>query len=194
MSEFSATPEKLQYEAIPAKNTAYSAHQYKEKYTESIADPSKFWSEASNKYLKWFTPYQRVMDGDFESGDINWFQAGTLNACYNCIDKHLPEKADQAAIIWERDEKGTAETITYSVLSKEVCKIANVMKSKGVKKGDVVTIYMPMIPQTAMVMLACARIGAIHSVVFAGFSMDALRDRINGCDSKASGDKCHGTN
>lgn len=178
--------EKLVYDAIPTKVESYGSNPaaYKEKYAESIADPNKFWGEASDKYLKWFTPYQRVMDGGFESGDVNWFSAGKLNACYNCIDKHLPEKADQAAIIWERDERGTSETITYRQLHQEVSKIANVMKSKGVKKGDVVTIYMPMIPQTAMVMLAAARIGAIHSVVFAGFSKDALRDRINGCDSK----------
>ena len=137
----------------------------------------------SKKYLKWIVPFNRVRDGGFVEGDINWFAGGKINACYNCVDKHIPSRENQVAILWEGDEMGDGKKITYKELAREVSKIANVLKSRGVQKGDVVTIYMPMIPETAMVMLACARIGAVHSVVFAGFSADSLRDRINDCDS-----------
>lgn len=138
----------------------------------------------SEKYLSWFSPFNRVLEGSFEDGDVRWFANGKINACYNCIDRHLPQRADQTAIIWEADEIGAHKHITYRELYQEVCRIANVMKMHGVKKGDVVTIYMPMIPQIAMTMLACARLGAIHSIVFAGFSADSLRDRIRDCNSR----------
>ena len=157
---------------------------YRDKYNKSIEDPAKFWTDMSEKHLSWFSPFDRVMEGCFEDGDVKWFANGKINACYNCIDRHLPQRENQTAIIWEGDEIGTHRKITYRQLSREVCKISNVMKMNGVKKGDVVTIYMPMIPQVAMTMLACARIGAIHSIVFAGFSADSLRDRIVDCNSK----------
>lgn len=159
-------------------------NEYRAAYNESIANPTKFWTEMSAKYLHWFSPFDRVLEGSFEDGDVKWFANGKINACYNCVDRHLPHKANQTAIIWEGDEIGTHRYITYRELSQEVCRIANVMKMQGVKKGDVVTIYMPMIPEVAMTMLACARIGAIHSIVFAGFSADSLRDRILDCNSK----------
>ena len=134
--------------------------------------------------MTWSTPFTKVSSGDFDHGDIAWFAGGKLNACYNCVDKHLPHRAEQTAIIWDGDEIGTSRLITYAELAREVSKIANVLKAEGVKKGDVVTLYMPMIPELTMTMLACARIGAIHSVVFAGFSAEALRDRIVDCNSK----------
>eukprot|EP01038_Epipyxis_sp_PR26KG_P015523 gene15523-20952_t len=154
-------------------------------YNLSINDPIKFWGNVATKYVTWQSPFKKVMDGGFSEGDINWFTEGKLNACYNCVDKHVEAKRDQVAILWESDEiDDLGRSITYGELQQQVCRIANVFKSKGVKKGDCVTIYMPMVPELAMVMLACARIGAIHSVVFAGFSADSLRDRINDCDSK----------
>jgi len=119
-----------------------------------------------------------VQSGSLLNGDVNWFANGKLNVCYNCIDKHLENgRGDQTAIIWEGDEPSDSKKISYNELAQQVCKIANVMKSKGVRKGDVVTIYMPMIPELAMVMLACARIGAVHSCVFAGFSSEALKGK-----------------
>ncbi len=166
------------------KTPSEALNEYHTRYKQSIEDPETFWDNEAKKYLSWTTPYKRVLSGSFEDGDVNWFTEGKLNACYNCLDKHLETRADQTAIIWESDEIGESQSITYSELTKEVCRIANVMKKIGVQKGDVVTLYMPMTPQLAMVMLACARIGAIHSVVFAGFSADSLRDRINDCGSK----------
>jgi len=159
-------------------------NEYRAAYQKSIENPTQFWTEMSEKYLSWFSPFNRVLEGSFVDGDVKWFANGKINACYNCIDRHLPERADQTAIIWEGDEIGTSKYITYRELSQEVGRIANVMKSNGVKKGDVVTIYMPMIPEVAYTMLACARIGAVHSIVFAGFSADSLRDRILDCNSK----------
>ena len=157
---------------------------YIQRYTQSLDDPDAFWTEEANKYLTWITPFTKVSSGDFDNGDINWFTDGKLNACYNCVDKHLPHRAHQTAIIWDGDEIGTSRLITYAELAREVSKIANVMKTYGVRKGDVVTLYMPMIPELAMTMLACARIGAVHSVVFAGFSAESLKGRIVDCNSK----------
>jgi acetyl-CoA synthetase len=159
-------------------------NEYRAEYERSIANPTAFWTAMSDRHLSWFSPFDRVLEGSFEDGDVKWFANGKINACYNCVDRHLPHRENQTAIIWEGDEIGTNQHITYRELSQEVCRIANVMKMNGVKKGDVVTIYMPMIPQVAMTMLACARIGAIHSIVFAGFSADSLRDRIADCNSK----------
>eukprot|EP01041_Mallomonas_annulata_P004796 gene4796-9562_t len=174
------------YAPIPAfeKTVEKSFSEYQSRYNESIADPNTFWSNEARTYLTWFSPFHNVVGGSFIEGDINWFSGGKLNACYNCVDKHLPNKADQIAIIWEADEPGQGKSITYAELSRQICRIANIMKAKGVKKGDVVTIYMSMVPELAMVMLACARIGAIHSVVFAGFSADSLRDRLVDCSSR----------
>lgn len=140
-----------------------------------MESPHEFWTEEANKYIEWFSPFTRVMDGDFVEGDMNWFANGKMNVCYNCVDKHLATKHDQVAIIWEGDEPGLSRNITFAELSREVSRIANVLKAKGVKKGDVVTLYMPMIPELAMTMLACARIGAIHSIVFAGFSAESVK-------------------
>lgn len=182
MSVF-AVPEVTSYPPIVPRAENFAAR-YHELYDLSLNNPTSFWDEASKQYLKWHRPYNKVYSGSFLDGDINWFDSGQINACYNCIDKHLPAREDQVAIIWESDEIGNSKKITFRELAKEVSRIANVLRLKGVKRGDVVTIYLPMIPEVAMVMLACARIGAIHSVVFAGFSANALRSRINDCNSK----------
>ena len=131
---------------------------YRAAHARSIDKPDEFWDEMAQKHLSWFEPYDLVRDGGFELGDICWFRNGKINACWNCIDRHLPEKRDQVAIIWEGDEVGTNRSITYKELHVEVCRIANALKSRGVGKGDVVTIYMPMIPEVAMVMLALSLI------------------------------------
>jgi len=174
------------YAPIPAygKTVEESWNEYQSRYNESISNPQKFWTEEALKFLTWFSPFHGVMNGSFEEGDINWFSGGKLNASYNCIDKHLSTKSDKIAIIWESDEPGQGRSITYGELARDVNRISNIMKSYGIQKGDVVTIYMSMVPELAMVMLACTRIGAIHSVVFAGFSAESLRDRIVDCQSK----------
>jgi len=156
---------------------------YREMYRASIEDPEAFWGE-HGKRISWIKPYNRVKNTSF-NGEINikWFEDGTLNACANCVDRHLEKRGDQTAIIWEGDEPKVDARITYKQLHEQVCKFANVLKSRGVKKGDRVTIYMPMIPEAAYAMLACARIGAVHSVVFGGFSPDSLAGRITDCGS-----------
>ncbi|MEQ8964722.1 MAG: acetate--CoA ligase [Azospirillaceae bacterium] len=158
---------------------------YRRMYDQSISDPEGFWGE-HGKRLTWMKPYTKVKDVSFK-GDVHirWFEDGTLNASYNCIDRHLATKADETAIIWEGDSPSDHKHISYAELHQNVCRLANVLKERGIKKGDVVTIYMPMIPEAAYAMLACARIGAIHSVVFGGFSPDSLRDRIQDADSVA---------
>jgi acetyl-CoA synthetase len=156
----------------------------KERYELSVNDPNKFWSEEAFKHLSWSKPFSIVSEGEFAAGSMKWFSDGKLNACYNAVDRHVENgKGDQVAMIWEGDEAGNTTSITFRDMYDEINRIANVMKAHGVKKGDVVTFYMPMIPQLPLAMLACARIGAIHSVVFAGFSSDALRDRIRDCNS-----------
>jgi acetyl-CoA synthetase len=156
---------------------------YKKLYEESVADPAKFWGE-QGKRLTWIKPYTKVKNTRYE-GDVSikWYEDGTLNASYNCIDRHLKDRADQTAIIWEGDDPNESRHITYAELHDNVCRLANVLKAHGIKKGDRVTIYLPMIPEAAYAMLACARIGAIHSVVFGGFSPDSLAGRIQDCDS-----------
>ncbi len=168
-----------------AKNALISESQYDAMYRSSIEDNETFWAE-QGKRIDWIQPYTKIKDVSYAKDDlhIRWFYDGTLNVSYNCIDRHLPQRRDQAAIIWEGDEPDTAKTITYGELYEAVCRFANVLKELGVNKGDRVTIYMPMIPEAAYAMLACARIGAVHSVVFGGFSPDSLADRINDCDSK----------
>jgi len=157
---------------------------YTAMYAESIADPNAFWAR-HGKRIDWIRPYSRISDVSYDAGDlhINWFADGTLNAAANCLDRHLARRADQTAIIWEGDDPADSRHITYAELHEEVCRFANVMKAEGAKKGDRITIYMPMIPEAAVAMLACARIGAVHSVVFGGFSPDALAGRIQDCDS-----------
>ena len=156
---------------------------YQQMYDRSIADPEGFWGE-QGKRLHWSKPYTQIKDVSY-TGDVHirWFQDGELNACYNCVDRHLDTRADQTAIIWEGDSPSDHKHVSYSELHQNVARLANVLKARGIKKGDVVTIYMPMIPEAAYAMLACARIGAIHSVVFGGFSPDSLRDRIQDCGS-----------
>ena len=157
---------------------------YQAMYAASIADPDAFWAE-HGKRIDWIRPYSQISDVSYEAGDlhINWFADGTLNAATNCLDRHLATRGDQTAIIWEGDDPADSRHITYAELHEEVCRFANVMKAEGAKKGDRITIYMPMIPEAAVAMLACARIGAVHSVVFGGFSPDALAGRIRDCDS-----------
>jgi acetyl-CoA synthetase len=154
-------------------------------YAKSIADPLTFWGE-QGRSLDWIKPYTKVHSGDFSGAvDIKWFEDGTLNVSVNCIDRHLPQRAGQTAIIWEPDDPSeSARHITYSELHEKVCAFANVLKRHGVAKGDRVVIYLPMIPEAAYALLACTRIGAVHSVVFAGFSPQSLRDRIKDCGAK----------
>ncbi len=159
------------------------AARYEEMYQRSVSDPDGFWGDEA-KRLDWITPWQRVKNTSFDSPvSIKWFEGGQLNVSTNCIDRHLEKRGDQVAIIWEGDDPTVSKSITYRELHEEVCRFANVLKSRGVKKGDRVTIYMPMIPEAAYAMLACTRIGAIHSVVFGGFSPDSLAGRIHDCDS-----------
>ena len=170
-------------------NTAESAWcdeaGYFKLYEQSIADPEAFWAE-HGKRIHWFKPFTQVKDVSYGPGDVHikWFHDGTTNASYNCIDRHLPTRENDVAIIWEGDDPNDQQHITYGELHEAVCRLANAMKARGVKRGDRVTIYMPMIPEAAYAMLACTRIGAIHSVVFGGFSPDALAGRIQDCQSE----------
>jgi acetyl-CoA synthetase len=152
-------------------------------YERSLADPDRFWAEQAQR-INWIKPFTKAQSGSFE-GDVRiaWYEDGTLNAAYNCLDRHLARRAEQTAILWEADEPGEDRRITYRELHEAVCRFANVLKARGVRKGDRVTIYLPMIPEIAVAMLACARIGAIHSVVFGGFSPDSLVGRIRDCRS-----------
>ncbi|MDP7456332.1 MAG: acetate--CoA ligase [Alphaproteobacteria bacterium] len=156
---------------------------YFKEYERSLNDPEDFWAEQGNR-LDWIRPFTRVKDVSF-SGDVHvkWFNDGTINACHNCLDRHLEARGDQTAIIWEGDDPNESKHITYRELHEQVCRFANALKSAGAQKGDRITIYMPMIPEATVAMLACARIGAIHSVVFGGFSPDALAGRIQDCNS-----------
>lgn len=151
---------------------------YLEMYRRSLHDPDGFWADQANEFVTWFKTWDSVQDCDLKAARIKWFQGGLLNVSYNCLDRHLDTRGDQAAIIWEGDDPSRDKTISYRALHDEVCRFSNVLKSRGVKKGDRVSIYMPMVPEAAVAMLACTRIGAVHSVVFGGFSPDALKDRI----------------
>lgn len=168
-----------------AERSLLTNEQYSQMYQRSVNEPDAFWAE-HGKRLHWFSPFSQVKNTSFAAGkvSINWFADGVLNASYNCLDRHLPERANQVAYFWEGDSPDVQKTVTYGQLHQQVCKLANGMKALGVEKGDRVTIYLPMIPEAAVALLACARIGAVHSVVFAGFSPDALGSRIVDCDSK----------
>jgi len=174
---------------IPTKDNiakeAYisSMNEYQRLYKESIEQPDKFWRQQAEK-LSWFHPFHAVSDADLEEIDFAWFSGGRINACFNCVDRHLEHSADKTALIWVADEPGEYQHITFRQLKHHIARIANVLLSHGVRRGDTVCIYMPMIPETVYTMLACARIGAIHTVVFGGFSAESLRDRI--LDAKAS--------
>ena len=174
----------LDVPAAVAKAALIDADGYKAMYERSIADPEGFWAE-HGKRIDWIKPYAAIKDVSYDAGDlhIRWFQDGTLNASANCLDRHLATRGDQTAILWEGDDPSESRAISYRELHAEVCKLANVLKDLGVSKGDRVTIYMPMIPEATVAMLACARIGAIHSVVFGGFSPDSLANRLQDCDS-----------
>ena len=166
-----------------AKTALIDKAKYREMYDRSVKDPEGFWAD-QGKRLDWIKPFTKVMDYDFNAPvHTKWYYDGTLNASANCIDRHLPKRANQTAIIWEGDDPSVSKAITYKELHEQVCRLANAMKARGVKKGDRVTVYMPMIPEAVYAILACARIGAMHSVVFGGFSPDALAGRIVDCDS-----------
>ncbi|MBU1069918.1 acetate--CoA ligase [Myxococcota bacterium] len=168
------------------KKTAYIDNdKYLAMYDESVKDPEGFWSKQAEEFLTWDKKWNKVLDWDFTRGHIEWFRGGKINVSANCLDRHLIDgNADKVAILWEGNEPSEIRKLTYRDLYQEVCRAANVLKQHGVKKGDTVAIYMPMIPELAITMLACTRIGAIHSIVFGGFSSDALRDRINDAGSK----------
>ena len=162
-----------------AKQRAHlSIDQYQDLYQKSINAPETFWPEMANEFLTWSKPWEQLTESNLMTGTAGWFIGGKLNACYNCVDRHLPERAQQTAILWEGDDPSQQATITYQDLHQRVCQLANLLIQRGVKKGDRVCLYMPIIPEAAYAMLACARIGAVHSVVFGGFSPQALQDRI----------------
>ena len=165
-------------------NTHLNKEQYQEMYTRSINEPDTFWAEQAKQNLDWFEPFERVSNYDFHTADIKWFEGGKLNVSYNCIDRHLSNRANQTAIIWEGDDPNQSEHITYQQLHDRVCQLSNAIKAQGVGKGDRVCLYMPMVPEAVYAMLACSRIGAVHSVVFGGFSPEALRGRINDSECK----------
>ncbi|WP_069471468.1 acetate--CoA ligase [Candidatus Marithrix sp. Canyon 246] len=168
-----------------------SYEKYQEMYDQSISDPETFWAEQAKTFLTWFKEWDQVQDCNFDEGKIRWFEGAKLNVSYNCLDRHLETRGDQVAIIWEGDDPAVDQKITYRDLYEKVCRLANVLKQQGVKKGDRVCIYLPMIPEAAVAMLACSRIGAVHSVVFGGFSPEALKDRIldSGCEVVITADE-----
>ena len=155
-----------------------SEEEFSDMYQHSITNPNEFWHEQASKYLEWISEWDQVSEHDFSKGQVSWFKGGKLNATVNCIDRHLASRANQTAIIWEGDDPDESNHISYRELHESVCKFSNALKERGVNKGDRVCIYMPMIPEAAYAMLACSRIGAIHSVVFGGFSPESLKDRI----------------
>jgi len=169
-----------------AADAHIDAEKYAAMYRGSITDPEGFWAEQAERFVTWSKKWDRVSDYSFDADDlyIKWFEGGKLNVAYNCLDRHLETRGDQTAIVWEGDDPAKDRKLTYRELHREVCKLGNVLKSRGVGKGDRVCIYMPMIPEAAVAMLACARIGAVHSVVFGGFSPDSLRDRILDADCR----------
>jgi acetyl-CoA synthetase len=178
----SDSPQLIKVKDSIAKGAKVTRAQYEAMYKRSIDDPEGFWGEMG-KRLDWMKPYTEVKDVLFAKDDvrIRWYCDGTLNVAWNCIDRHLPKRAQQTALLWEGDDPNVSKHITYAELHEKVCRLANVLKARGVKKGDRVCIYMPMIPEAAYAMLACARIGAVHSIVFGGFSPDSLKDRLIDC-------------
>ncbi len=178
MSEFPVHPVPEHW-----KESAWiNQDRYQAMYQQSIENPLQFWSQQAANFLQWESPWQDVYDYDFARGEATWFGGGKLNVAVNCIDRHLADRAEQTALIWEGDEPTEDKKISYRELHDKVSRMGNVLRDRGVKKGDRVCIYMPMIPEAAYAMLACARIGAVHSVVFGGFSPEALKDRILDCD------------
>lgn len=174
MSDHSIYPVDKQF----SKDAWVDQEKYHTMYRRSVENPDAFWAEQSEQFLTWDSPWKSISQSDFSRAEANWFIGGKLNVTVNCIDRHLPDRANQTAIIWEGDDPADNSFISYSQLHEQVCRLGNLLRKRGVKKGDRVCIYMPMIPEAAYAMLACARIGAVHSVVFGGFSPDALKDRI----------------
>lgn len=174
-------------DAVYNPSTSASLALYKSAHASSIQDTASYWSQLAKSKLDWFAPFPSTVTGSFKDGSVSWFSGGKLNVCFNAVDRYcLPpfNRGEEIAIIWEGDEPDAIKRITYRELQLDVCRIANALKASGVQKGDVVTLYMPMVPELAMTMLACARIGAVHSVIFAGFSADAIADRIHDAKSK----------
>ena len=172
---------------VPPEFAAHShltRQQAEAMYQRSVTDPEGFWAEQAELFLTWNKPWDKVLEWDFHRAHIRWFEGGKLNVCYNCVDRHLPNRASQTALIWEGDDPDQDATISYQQLYEQVTRLANALKARGVRKGDRVCIYMPMIPEAVYAMLACARIGAVHSVVFGGFSPEALKDRILDSDCR----------
>ena len=167
------------------KNSIVSEEDFNTEYQESINNPESFWQKKAEETLDWFSNWDEVTASYLEAGEVAWFKTGKLNACFNCVDRHLENHANKTAIIWEGDDPNDNKEISFQELHKNVCQFANLLKSRNIKKGDRVCIYMPMIPEAAYAMLACARIGAIHSVVFGGFSIESLKDRILDSDCSA---------
>jgi len=176
--------EQHQVSEAARRNTHLDADGYERLYRQSIEQPDTFWAEQASRFVEWMQPWSKVQESNMARGEAAWFIVGKLNVSANCIDRHLAKRGDQTAIIWEGDDPGQDRRISYRELHEQVCRLANVLKARGVKKGDRVCLYMPMIPEAAFAMLACARIGAVHSVVFGGFSPDALRDRILNADCR----------
>ncbi len=174
------------YDILPdaAARAHISTEKYQEMYERSINDSDNFWAEQADEFVTWFKKWDTVQDWDYHEGKIRWFEGAKLNVSYNCVDRHLETRGDQVAIIWEGDDPSDDKKITYRELHEEVSRLANVFKAQGVQKGDRVCIYLPMIPEAAAAMLACTRIGAVHSIVFGGFSPEALKDRIIDSDCK----------
>ena len=173
----------------PSPSLAAAAHadetRYRSMYEASVRDPNEFWGEHA-KRLDWMQPFTVVKNTSFDHHNVSikWFEDGVLNVCANCVDRHVATRGDQTAILWEGDDPAISDAITYAQLYDRVRRFANILKELEVKKGDRVVLYLPMIPEAAYAMLACARIGAVHSIVFGGFSSDALADRINDCGAK----------
>lgn len=163
-------------------NTPLTIQEYQERYQFSLDNPEQFWAEQAEQCLSWNKPWKTVISGSLDTHDVRWFEGAELNACYNCVDRHLATQADQVAIHWEGNSPNEYSTLTYQELHDQICQLANFLKDRGVKKGERICIYMPMIPEAIVAMLACARIGAVHSVVFAGFSPESLRHRIDDAD------------
>ena len=170
--------------ADAAARAHLSDQQYQEMYERSITDPEGFWAEQADAFVDWFEKWDKVWEWDYHTPSIKWFEGAKLNVSHNCLDRHLASRGDQVAVIWEGDDPEVDKRITYRELHHEVCKFANVLKSRGVEKGDRVSIYMPMVPEVVVAMLACTRIGAVHSVVFGGFSPESLKDRILDSDCR----------
>ncbi|HQO03469.1 MAG TPA: AMP-binding protein, partial [Spirochaetota bacterium] len=175
-------------ESFKKKAFVNSKDQYEKMWKESISDTEGFWGKIAEEYVTWFKKWDKVYDCKYGNTvkdlQVKWFTNGKLNVSYNCLDRHLEKRGDQVALVWEGNEPSEDKKFTYKELHAEVCKFANVLKKYGVKKGDRITFYLPMIPELAIGILACTRIGAIHSVVFGGFSAEALRDRVVDCDSQ----------